>query len=322
MDDQLMIDLVLFGGVITFLIISYLLFFSNPNDKKIARRIDRVREKTVEEKIEEKALSLRRAQDNSLDTFGLDAMGVRTSRRLQKAKLDISARNYIFYCLGGLIFLTLILWLLARLPFIVALLLAFVLAFGVPHFYVGFRIGRSQKKFLKLFPDAIELIVRGLRAGLPVTESMITVAQELPDPVSSIFSEINSQIRLGIPVEKAMSDMARSLKLTEFDFFVISVSLQRETGGNLGEILSNLAEVLRQRHMLKLKIKAMSSEARASAVIVGALPIVVVIALLFVSPGYLEPLISDTRGNIAVAAALAMMGTGSFIMSRMAKFKI
>ena len=176
--------------------------------------------------------------------------------------------------------------------------------------------------FLKLFPDAIDLIVRGLRAGLPVGQSMVNVAEEIPEPVKSTFKEITEQVALGMTFEKALEGAAKKLGMTEFNFFITSIILQRETGGNLGEILNNLSEVLRGRQTMRLKIKALSSEAKASAIIVGALPFFVFIALNVLSPDYLEPLYSDFRGNLAMFGAGCSLCIGGFIMMKMTQFEI
>ncbi len=320
--DTLVQDIVIFGGVLLILIIIFFALNDSGNSQKYKSRLKRVKTQTLQEKIEEKQLSLRRNKDTSLNQFGLEKMGKRLSVRLQTANITLTVKQFIMRSLGAAIILSLLLAVFAKQGFIFALLMGFAMGFGLPHFYVSRRIKKTHKKFLLLFPDAIELIVRGLRAGLPVTESMMTVAKEIPDPVGPIFGEISDQIRLGVPAEKAMADMARSLNMTEFDFFVISVTLQRETGGNLGEILSNLAEVLRSRHMLKLKIKAMSSEARASAMIVGSLPFFVLAALMFMSPDYLSPMIEDYRGNIAALGALCSLATGVFVMTKMTQFRI
>ncbi len=151
---------------------------------------------------------------------------------------------------------------------------------------------------------------------------MQTVVEEIGDPINRVFHEIVEQIALGVTPEKALQDMAKRLKMTEFDFFVTSIILQRETGGNLAEILSNLSEVLRQRIMFRLKIKAMSAEARISALIIGCLPFLVFLALNFVTPTYMEPLYNDYRGNIAVLVALGSMLFGGFIMAKLTRFEI
>lgn len=200
--------------------------------------------------------------------------------------------------------------------------LGIIIGFWLPMKYINFRINSYTKKLLKIFPDAIDLIVRGLRSGLPVAESMNMVGQDIPDPIGSIFRTVTDSMKLGVPMDKALQDMARTLHNTEFNFFVTSIILQRETGGNLGEILSNLGDVLRKRYMMQMKIKAMTSEARASAWIVGSLPVIVSIATLVMSPGYMDILWEDYRGNIAFASAVGMLFLGVWTMKRMAKFEI
>ena len=192
----------------------------------------------------------------------------------------------------------------------------------VPHIIVGRWEAKRTKKFLLLLPDALELMVRGLKAGLPVSESINVIKNEIDEPVSSVFGEIAQSVRMGVNFEDALMKMALKLKVNEFNFFVISIALQRETGGNLAEILENLATTIRARAMMKLKIKAITSEARMSAYIVGALPFFVTGALLIMSPGYIDPLFNDIRGNIAGLGAITMFSSGMFIMFRMAKFEM
>jgi tight adherence protein B len=133
---------------------------------------------------------------------------------------------------------------------------------------------------------------------------------------------VSQQTQLGVPMEKALMDNAEKLGLTEFNFFVTTIILQRETGGNLSEILNNLADMLRQRHMMKLKIGALSSEARASAYIIGSLPFLVFSILMVISPSYLQPLFDDARGNKALLMAMGSLGVGAFIMKRMTQLEI
>ena len=158
--------------------------------------------------------------------------------------------------------------------------------------------------------------------GLPIAESFITVSHEVPDPLGGVFTRLSQQTQLGVPMERALADTAEKLGVTEFDFFVTSIILQRETGGNLGEILSNLADMLRQRHMMKLKIGALSSEARSSAYIIGALPFFVFVILEFMSPAYLRPLFDDYRGNLSLAGAGAMLAIGAIVMGKMTQLEI
>lgn len=198
----------------------------------------------------------------------------------------------------------------------------FALGILIPLKLLSRAVDKRAKAFLKNFPDAIDLIVRGLRSGLPVSESFVVVSQEIPDPVGSTFINITNTMKLGVPMEKALQDMARKLDLTEFNFFTTSIILQRETGGNLAEILNNLSEVLRGRFLMRMKIKAMSSEARASAMIIGALPFVVFTLISIISPGYMNVLYDDPKGNFWAGVAIGMMVTGALIMRRMTQFEI
>lgn len=242
--------------------------------------------------------------------------------KLNKTGKDISLRQYFVWMalsgIGGFIFFKL----LAGSSLLVSVLIAIFLALMIPHFIVTRWINKRLKKFLTLLPDALELMVRGLKAGLPVAESINVIKTEIGEPVNEVFAEIAQSIKMGVNFEDALMNMAKKLNINEFNFFVISIALQRETGGNLAEILENLASTIRARAMMKLKIKAITSEARMSAYIVGFLPFFVTGALLMISPNYIDPIFNDIRGNIAGLIALAMFGSGMFIMFRMAKFEI
>lgn len=249
------------------------------------------------------------------------SLGTILRRRFELAGMTITLQAYLLRCVGLVVVLILLLIMFGQAP-LIAVFSGTVIGLGIPHLYVARRIKKRKLAFLKLFPEAIELIVRGLRAGLPVAESFIVVSKEIPDPVSSTFRVISQQTGFGVPMEKAMADAAAVLGLTEFNFFVTTIILQRETGGNLGEILGNLAQVLRDRQMMKLKIGALSSEARASGYIVGALPFFVFGALTVISPEYLTPLYNDPRGHKALLVAAGMMLFGGFVMKRMTQFEI
>lgn len=242
--------------------------------------------------------------------------------RLELAGMTVTPTRFIGISVGVALMVTLLVIVLFNKSFLIALPIGLLAGLGLPQWVVNRRIRKRHLSFLNQFPEAIDLMVRGLRAGLPIGESFITVSTEMPPPIGESFAAISQQVALGVPTEKALEDAAKKLDITEFNFFVTSIILQRETGGNLGEILSNLAEMLRQRHAMKLKIKALSSEARASAMIVGSLPFVVMIMLEVISPQYLRPLFADYRGNLALAFAAGMMSLGGFIMSKMTQLEI
>ncbi len=212
-------------------------------------------------------------------------------------------------------------------PILLALLGGLLVGFGLPHWVVGKLIKKRVLKFNERFPDAIDLLVRGLRSGLPIAETLVAVSTEIPGPVGVEFKQVIERVRIGKSMESALQDSADVIDTPEFQFFVITLAIQRETGGNLAETLANLSEVLRKRAQMKLKIKAMSSEAKASAWIVGALPFLVFILVYIMNPDYLAAFFpgnenSDTRVMITGVGGLVWMGIGVFIMSRMIDFEI
>lgn len=181
---------------------------------------------------------------------------------------------------------------------------------------------RRVNKFMKEFPDAIDLIVRGLRSGLPFIESVNAVGREFPDPIGIEFRRIADSVKLGQSVESAMWDVAERIDAPEYKFLIVALSIQRETGGNLAETLSNLADLLRKRKALKLKIRALSSEARASAYIIGSLPFVMFMLINVVNGEYASMLWTDERGQKMLGVGLGVMFTGFYVMYQMVNFEI
>jgi len=212
--------------------------------------------------------------------------------------------------------------LILRAPFLMAGLVGLLLGLGLPYLVVGMTIKRRVTQFNARFPDAIDLLVRGLKSGLPVTETFQVVSQELPGPVGEEFKGVIERIRIGNTMEAALQESAEMLGTPEFQFFCITIQIQRETGGNLAETLANLSDVLRKRAQMKLKIRAMSSEAKASAYIVGALPFFVFGVVWTVNPGYLAGFFVEERLIIAGIGGLIWMSIGAGIMAKMISFEI
>jgi len=246
----------------------------------------------------------------------------RLAAMLERSGKPLSAKQYVFRRALMFLVIVFLIAILLKKPLFLAVPLAFVIGAWVPIKILQMGVAKQNREFLKLFPDAIDLIVRGLRSGLPVSESLVLVSQEVSAPVGPVFGRVANTMKLGVPLERALQETAKKLDLSEFNFFTTSILLQRETGGNLSEILNNLSEVLRARIMMRLKIKAMSSEARASTIIIGALPFVVITAVGVLSPDYMKPLFTDYRGNIWLGVAIGMLCTGLYIMNRMSKFEI
>ena len=315
----------IFFAFAAFGLIAYFAVGKDPKRKKAKARMARVTHRGPR-LVAMGEQSLRRKDPNEGSALGQRLAEFRfiekLRARLEMAGMKTTPQKLLLIALGIALFTLLTISLVFGKSPLIGLLVGLVLGLGLPHLAVRRKLRKRQLQFLKLFPEAIDLMVRGLRAGLPIGESFQTVSREIPPPMGDMFGAISQQVALGVPMEKALADAAAKIDLTEFNFFVTTIILQRETGGNLGEILSNLSDMLRQRHMMKLKIGALSSEARASAYIVGALPFVVYLLLTLVSPKYLEPLYNDFRGNISLAVAGGMMGFGAFIMKRMTLLEI
>lgn len=208
------------------------------------------------------------------------------------------------------------------LPILLALLLGAFVGLGLPHMVVGMTIGRRVGKFTAKFPDAIELLVRGLRSGLPISETIGVVGQEVPGPVGEEFRTIADKMKIGRSMDAALQDTADRLGTPEFQFFTITIAIQRETGGNLAETLANLADVLRKRAQMKLKIRAMSSESKASAYIIGVLPFGVFGMIYNVNQPYISQFFIDERLIATGIGGMVWMAIGAGIMAKMIRFEI
>ncbi len=220
-------------------------------------------------------------------------------KRLEMTGKDITLGKYAIVCLGIVVIVTLGLMMRGA-PFLLSLLIGLFVGVGGPHFVIGKMIKRRINKFNSNFPDAIELMVRGLRSGLPITETLGIVAERNPGARSGIeFRMVADKMKIGRTMEAALQDTADRLGTAEFQFFVITLAIQRETGGNLAETLSNLADVLRKRAQMKLKIRAMSSESKASAYIVGSLPFIVFGLVWMINPHYMAGFFTDQRLMVA-----------------------
>lgn len=243
-------------------------------------------------------------------------------QRLYQAGLEMPLVNYLLFGVAAMLVTVAAVALVAHLSLLLAILIGIVVGVGLPHFFVGSLIGRRRGRFISLFPEAIDLMVRGLKSGLPITESIKTVSVEIADPVGIEFKRVVEQLALGKPIEEAMWLAAQRLDSPEFRFFVVSLSVQRETGGNLAETLENLADILRKRRQMKLKVRALSSEARASALILGSLPFVMFALIYAVNSRYISTLIVDPRGNIMLGVGLVWLFIGFAVMARMVRFEV
>ncbi|OJW74522.1 MAG: pilus assembly protein TadB [Sphingomonadales bacterium 63-6] len=320
----LQLGLLLFG-ILTVMGLAYAAFAGPSAAKEGARRLQSVRyrhsESTVD-KVEsqlKKAIAARRPKMHRVagSTSRMDALAL----RLHRSGKSWTITQYIYASVGIGLTVAVLLFLKSGALFL-SLGVGILIGAGLPHLAVNFNIKKRTNAFNARFPDAIELLVRGLRSGLPVTETLTVVASEIPGPVGEEFRAIVDRIKVGRSMEESLQVTADRLGTPEFQFFCITLAIQRETGGNLAETLSNLADVLRKRAQMKLKIRAMSSESKASAYIVGALPFMVFAMIYWANPKYLSAFFVDDRLIVAGIGGFIWMGIGVLIMAKMVSFEI
>jgi len=241
------------------------------------------------------------------------------SVRLTQAGLNWSKRRFMITAaaLGVGAFLGTGILGLGLLP---ALGVGFAAGCGLPMWVLSFLKKRREAKFLAAFPDAVDVIVRGIKAGLPLLDSLKLIATDAQEPVRSEFRSMIETQTIGMPIGEAALKLYESMQVPEANFFGIVVSIQQRAGGNLSEALGNLSRVLRDRKKMKAKIQAMSSEAKASAAIIGALPIAVMMLVWITSPAYIDLLWTDPFGRVMLACSGAWMLTGVLVMRKMINF--
>jgi len=302
--------------------------FAGPSAAKAqTRRIQEVRERHSRSAEVTAQVQLKRLLGTKRSTAMDDAMQRFIPKpALLRHRISQTGRAWTLgqYAIASLVVFVVVaaLLLIKGVPLILSFMVGLFAGVGLPHFVVGSLIKRRVKKFTSKFPDAIELMVRGLRSGLPISETLTVVAAEVPGPVGVEFQNVADKMKIGRTMEAALQETADRLGTPEFQFFVITLAIQRETGGNLAETLANLADVLRKRAQMKLKIRAMASESKASAYIVGALPFIVFGLIYMINTSYMGGFFTEPRLMIAGGGGLVWMGIGVFIMSRMISFEI
>ncbi|MEH0199039.1 type II secretion system F family protein [Caulobacter sp. CCNWLY153] len=252
-------------------------------------------------------------------------------RKQKKATLTIAARLRaaglgenvkLFWIISAVLGLLVAVILLAvrQMP-VVALAGGFAAAFGLPRWVVGFLGKQRTRKFIDAFADAIDIIVRGIKSGLPVHDCLKIIGKESPEPLAAEFRTLTENIAMGMPLDAALERLYERMPTAEVRFFAIVLNIQQKTGGNLAEALGNLSTVLRSRKLMAEKIKALSAEAVASAFIIGCLPPGVMILITVIAPDYMSTLFTDLRGRLMLLVAAVWMSMGIFIMRRMINFK-
>ncbi|MEJ1159569.1 type II secretion system F family protein [Prosthecomicrobium sp. N25] len=318
--------MVFFGGL------AYVLLFSRVESENMAgKRIEAVRDRT------KAAADRRTAVDQTARRKGIQdamkeleakqkALADRTtspplSLRLTQAGLKWSKRTFfVFSAVCGVVFALASLFVKAHV--LVAAAAFFVGLFGFPRWFIAFRRKRRIKQFTEELPNAVDVIVRGIKSGLPLGDCLRIIANEARDPVRSEFRAIIETQALGVPIGDACQKLFERVPVQEANFFGIVILIQQKAGGNLSETLGNLSKVLRERRKMRAKIAAVSMEAKASAAIIGSLPVIVTGIVYLTSPKYISILFTTTVGNVILAGSLIYMFIGVMVMRKMINFEI
>jgi tight adherence protein B len=247
------------------------------------------------------------------------AKSVPLALRISQAGLTWSKRQ--FFMIGGILGIVAFLaCLFIDAGLLVSLAMGFAAGCGLPFWILKFLKKRRESKFMAGFPDAVDIIVRGIKAGLPLLDSLKIIANDAPEPLKSEFRAIIETQAIGMPLGEACGKLYESIPVAEANFFGIVIAIQQKSGGNLSEALGNLSKVLRERKKMRAKIQAMSMEAKASASIIACLPIAVMFLVYITSPNYIELLWTTSTGRMMLAMCAFWMSTGVFVMRRMINF--
>jgi tight adherence protein B len=321
---EIAIAIGLLGG---FTVLLVTMAFAGGNGRRFTRRLQEVSGRK-EEVARAGATQQRSLTRRDSATPGIDRLFQLLPRRealverLARTGRTISVGQYMLASIAVIAIATVGILIFAKISLMISLLFGVALGLFIPHWLIG-RMGKKRTaRFVALFPEAIDLMVRALRAGLPITEAIVNAGQEMGDPIGVEFRGIEAGMKLGRDLDSLLWDIAKRIEVPEFRFFIIALSVQRETGGNLAETLNNLSVVLRGRRAMRAKARAMASEARASTAILGSLPVLVTIMLCFTSPTYIAPMFTEQRGWMLFGIAIGMLLTGVGIMVKMARFEI
>ena len=328
-DDILLLGLLLLAavsiGAVVYLLVNPYFSGERRTDQRI-QGVTESRSNRVAAKAQADAVQSRRRQVSEtlkeLEDRQKTREKVSMRLRLQRAGLEISPRAFWICSLVCGVIVAASIWLSApNLPIIVPLLGFFVGALGLPRWILARITKRRQTKFTDEFANAIDVIVRGVKSGLPLPECLGIIARESPEPVAGEFTELVEQQRVGVPLGEAFERMMTRMPMAEVRFFAIVIAIQQQAGGNLSEALGNLSGVLRDRKRLAAKVRALSAEAKASAAVLGALPFVVMILVYITTPAYITLLWTTNFGQFLLACGACWMTIGVLVMKKMINFK-
>jgi tight adherence protein B len=311
------------------------LFTRIDNEKQAGKRLQTIKtaetDRSVVKATRDRAAEAVKRRKSLQDTLKqLDEKQKTSDRNLKKPPLKVQIRQagmqvpierfYIYSAVCGIILTGLLFFVRAPLWVLPGALL--VGGLGLPRWFVSFRRTRRVKAFLEEFPNALDIIVRAVKSGLPLNDAIRLIANESPEPVRSEFRRIVDSQQMGLSVPDAAMRMSETMPCTEAGFFGIVIQIQSQAGGNLSEALGNLSRVLRDRKKMKAKVQALSMEAKASAVIIGALPFVVAFLVYLSSPNYIMPLFTTNVGNLILGCSGVWMSIGILVMRKMMNFEV
>ncbi|WP_031554276.1 type II secretion system F family protein [Parvularcula oceani] len=329
MDQQML--LALLGGLVAFGALAVLLLAPSGNDKaskraaalagggNSSRNVSAQAPDNAKERRKQVADSLKKIEDAAAAAEKKKKVGLEET--IAQAGFELSVREfYILSAIVALVFCAIGL-LTAQKPWVIGAM-TLVGGLGAPRWFINAKRKKRQKKFVEEFSNAIDVIVRGVKSGLPVNECLKIIARDAQEPVRTEFHLLTEGVRLGLSLEQSLDRMYKRMPINEVNFFSIVLLIQQQTGGNLAEALGNLGSVLRARKMMLGKIAALSMEAKASAVILGSMPFVVSLMVHLSSPEYLQPLFQTKIGNLMLIGAGLWMAIGVFVMKNMINIKV
>jgi tight adherence protein B len=276
-------------------------------DKQLARQRDAIAKKLKEASKED--------ENEKKDKVSI-------KEKMQQAGIEAPVSRFWLWSTGFALVTLVFLKLFTGLATISVIFITFTAFLGMPRLYLSRKAARRQKKFLEELPDALDACVRLLQAGMPMSEAIAMVAREYTGPLREEMTRIYENQKIGVPLGQAAYEVSKRIPLTEVHMFATALQIQSETGSSLSEVLTNLSGVIRARFRLKRKIQALSSEAKSSAAIIGALPPLVTFGLWAVNPKYMEPLLFTAKGHIYLAGCCLWMSLGILVMKQMINFKI
>lgn len=316
--------------------VAYAFLFSRISDEKnVGKRLqsikaaetDRAVVKASRDRVAEAARRRKSVQDSLKELDDKQrAQNVNVKKpplkvQIRQAGMSVTIERFYLYSVVCGLVVTLLAF-IAGLPLIVLPGVLVVSAFGLPRWFVSLRRGRRVKAFLKEFPNALDVIVRAVKSGLPLNDGIRLIANESPEPVKTEFRRIVDSQQMGLSIPEATLRMPETMPCTEASFFGIVIQIQSQAGGNLSEALGNLSRVLRDRKKMKAKVQALSMEAKASAAIIGALPFIVGLLVYLSSPTYIMPLFTTSTGHLILGVSAFWMSIGIFVMRKMMNFDV